>query len=99
MTPLEQYLINIGYKRYRKAYEKKEFVYIPDTIGYYFSTMVTGWLDYRYLKGDHEIIFGLNEKDKPPTLIYPRPKNVKEDDVMNRVLKDNSPEEIYKMIL
>jgi hypothetical protein len=58
----------------------------------------------------NEIIFGLSEKDKPPTLIRPRPRikvsrtiegktyfqDEQYDDSMNIVLSKFSHEEIYK---
>lgn len=67
-----------------------------------FSTMVHGGLDIRYVKDNITIIWGLNEVGKPPTLIYPRPK-VKNnnlfilynDDLMNRILKNYSNEDIF----
>lgn len=98
MSPFEQHLISVGFKRYRKSYEKKNWVYTPSNDGYSFSSMVSGELDYRYLHGDKEVIFGLSEKDKPPTLCWPRPKGVVSDDAMNRILKENNPEKVYKMI-
>lgn len=99
MTYFEQYLISIGYKRYRKVFDKKAWHYIEDSNGYFFSTMIAGCLDYRYILNggfEDEIIFGLHEKSKPPTLIWPR--TVLDDDSMNIMLKDNTPEEIYKLI-
>ena len=98
MTYFEEYLISQGYKRYRKIYEKRKWSYIEDKDRYYFSTMMTGCLDYRYIKGDIEIIFGLHEKDKPPTLEWPRPKGITTDDEMNRILKNKTPKEVYNKI-
>ena len=102
MTLFEQYLIELGYKRFRKEFYKKQWRYIPvDDDNSVYSTMVSGWLDYRYiLDGDEktEITFGLNEKGKPPTLCYPRPKGIYEDDEMNKLLQLKTPDEIYKLI-
>lgn len=42
-----------------------------------FSSMVVGGTDIRFIKDkdfENQIIWGLNEHGKPPTLIYPRPK-------------------------
>jgi len=99
MSNFEEYIVSLGYKRYRKVYENKKWAYIEDNSGYNFSTMLSGWIDYRYLKdGEHEIIFGLSEREKPPTLCYPRPKGILNDDEMNRQLKTKTPQEIYSLI-
>ena len=54
------------------------------------------------------ICFGLHEKGKPPTLIYPRPKikvirdsgvsNECRDDSMNIVLQKENSEDVFKAI-
>lgn len=49
--------------------------------------MVEGRTDNRWVKGGKEIIFGLHERGKPPTLICPRPDGVYTDDEINRILK------------
>jgi len=41
-----------------------------------FSSMRPNGVDMLLTKGDKSIIFGLHEKDKPPTLIYPRPNAI-----------------------
>jgi hypothetical protein len=46
-----------------------------------YSSMVVGGLDSRFVKDldfDNQIIWGLHERGKPPTLITPRPNIVKE---------------------
>lgn len=102
MTAFEQYLISIGYKRYRNGKE------VTDIKQYGFSTMEPGGCTYEYLKdGATYIVFGLNEYKKPPTFCGPR-KNIlgqrfndgelTEDDIINQLLKKHSPEEFYKMI-
>lgn len=102
MTPFEQYLISIGYKRYRNGIE------ITDAKDYHFSTMEPGGLYYEYIKdGFITLWFGLNERHKPPTLVGPR-KNLyqiinithdgSEDDNVNRLLKEYSPEQLYEII-
>ena len=58
-----------------------------------------------YVKGNKRIIFGLSEKGKPPTLIYPRPR-LKEyiqyssygDDAMNRVLASVSHDDLHEAL-
>lgn len=97
MTPFENYLLLIGYKRYRSVYDGKRFNYVESNSGYSFTSVDPGGLDYRYIKDGHEIIFGLNERDKPPTLICG--KVAKSDDAMNRILKSNTPEQVYKLII
>ena len=80
-----------------------------------FSTMRVGGLESYYIKDNdfnNPIIWGLHEKDKPQTLIYPRPffekieiiNGIKytivglDDDGMNDMLKNRSHEEIFKEI-
>jgi len=70
-----------------------------------FSTMIQKGTIVRYYKGSRKIEWGLNEKDKPPTLIYPRPKETFDsntghtsDDLMNRMLSEKAPEEIFKLL-
>jgi len=68
----------------------------------YFSTSLKGAVDVRYIKDNIEIVIGLNEKGKPPTLIYPRPKIMingdekNNDDAMNICLSKETPEDIFK---
>ena len=106
MTGLENYLIEQGYTRYH--YDHKTMSLVKSE-GYLLSTM--GNLDYRYVLDDdfdNQIIFGLNEKGKPATLIYPRP-NIRvqkgsqfigneEDNAMNTVLMNFSHEDILDAI-
>jgi len=93
----QKYLLSIGYSTFRVDYVDGVKTYAP-SVDDYFSTYSPGKLDIRYLKDGHEIVFGLHEKDKPPTLIYPRPKGVESDDDMNRMLADFEPERIYELI-
>lgn len=107
-----KYLIeDLGFKSFRKIYKEGKFEYIKNNIND-FSTLQNGGLDVRYIKDDIEIIWGLHEKDKPPTLINPRPKilvetntdgrinrmNELRDDAMNICLKEEFPEDIYKAL-
>ena len=103
MTKFETFLISKG---------AKKFTYNPNTRQYnetekhVLSSMVN--LDHRYFLNGHEIVFGLHEANKPPTLIYPRPKiNIKtnsgfiteeSDDAMNIVLNKETPEDILMAI-
>ena len=79
----------------------------------FFSTMVPGRLENIWVKDDKQIHWGLHEANKPPTLVWPRPveripvihKGIGcisisrfDDDHMNRLLKEKTPEEIFKMI-
>ncbi len=104
----EDYLLSLGYKRFRKVYANNKFEYV-DFKHKGFSSMMPGGLDVRYIKDndfDNEIIFGLSEKDKPPTLVYPRPRikyvtdsnymNEVRDDAMNVCLLNETPEDIFK---
>jgi len=100
MTAFEQYLIEQGFER--MVFKVGELVAQKN---YLLSSM--GDIDYRYIKEEKQIIFGLHEKDRPPTLIYPRPfiksndPNVYSfsDDAMNRVLMKYTPEEVLTQFL
>lgn len=114
MTAFEQYLSDNGYKPHKQILSGKrpnrEFISVPITEHECssFTTMVDGRLDNEWILGDQKIYFGLNEQNKPPTLISPRPtiKINKDgrvlsqihDDAMNIVLKKCSPEEILTAI-
>lgn len=89
-----------------KPYRKIQGEYVQNNINDY-STMQGGGIDIRYIKDNIEIIWGLHEFKKPPTLIYPRPRiilinkngftlNEINDDAMNICLKKESNEDIYK---
>lgn len=53
-----------------------------------------------------EVVYGLSEYKKPPTLIYPRPRILKivngivydqmRDDVMNHCMQKETPEDVLK---
>lgn len=70
MTSFEQHLVSNGYEKHLFNFKTRKNE-LEKEGRHTISTMVN--LDYRYIKGDKTIVFGLNEKDKPPTLIYPRP--------------------------
>lgn len=98
MTRFEEYLLDQGFKRMVRLHSG-EFLE-GKKASYSSLENVIYW----YLKNERRIIFGLNERHKPPTLIYPRPRiKSKEvpswsDDAMNRVLGKYEPEEILKAI-
>jgi hypothetical protein len=105
MTPLELYLIESGYTRYRS-----DGTIARDTDTY--STM--GSLYFDYVLGDKSYRIGLHERDKPATLISPRPKVIREmsvngryfrynnaelfDDTMNILLARYTPKELIQLI-
>ena len=72
----------------------------------HFSTL--GKIGVVYSKGNKEVVLGLNEYGKPPTLIRPRPfkgtswdnrnYQIFDDDEMNRYLNHYSGEEILNCI-
>lgn len=95
---------DLGFKPYRKIQGK----YVENNINDY-STMQEGGIDVRYIKNEIEIIWGLSEFKKPPTLISPRPRihftnkdgnliNQFGDDPVNICLKKESNEDIYKAL-
>lgn len=90
-----QYLIQLGYKPFRKVYQNKEWVYIPDNNISYFSSTVPGYTDIRLIKANFEFIYGLNEAGHSPTLIWPRIGL--NDDEVNRMLITKNVQEIYDM--
>ena len=67
MTAFEQHLINNGWTK--SVWTRNGLR--PATDNDYLSSM--GNIDFRYCKDGREIVFGLGEKDKPPTLLYPIP--------------------------
>jgi hypothetical protein len=111
MIPLEEYLLSIGYERFRYDYKKsmyeKEDKHSLSTLGdihyTYFPENVNP--NGEKPKG---IRIGLNEVGKPPTLIHPRPRYhvkrngedfVDSDDNINVILEQYSPKEVYNAIL
>lgn len=95
-----EYLIGNGFKPYRAIYNKStcKFEYEPDKYGLqYYSSTVPGMSDIRLIKGEIEVIYGLHEVNKPPTLIYPS-LGVNDDEV-NRVLIKQDVNEIYDKII
>lgn len=98
MTRFEKYLLDQGFKRMVRLVNDDLVEAETDhysLLGYKFCV---------YAKDEERIYFGLHEKYKPPTLIYPRPRiKSKEvtpwsDDAMNRVLTKYEPKEIFKGI-
>lgn len=72
MTNFEEFLIEKGYVKY--VYNSKDKRYYKPK-AHIISTMEN--ICHIYIKDNKEeekIVFGLSEKDKPPTLIYPRPR-------------------------
>lgn len=86
-TLFEKYLIDQGF--------------IPDSDKEYYSSV--DHIQTIYKKDGIEFYFGLSEKGKPPTLIYPRP-NLKcnsfvDDNDINRLLMKYDSETIFKACL
>ena len=82
-----------GFKGYSKIYNNKtkEYKYTNEIVGLGFSTMVNGGMDVRFIKGDKEIVWGLSEYKKPPTLISPRPNiEVKRFVDINKIIYDDN---------
>ena len=86
-----KYLIYNGYKAYRWS----ESGYLICNNNFDFSSMRVGGSDVRLVKGNSEFIYGLHEKNKPPTLIFPRTFDLQLDDKMNKYLSENSSEYIF----
>lgn len=73
MHDFEKHLLKNGFEQYRYCHRTKKLVK-PES--YELSSMSN--TDYRYIRGDEVIIFGLNEKGMPPSIVYPRPSNIKD---------------------
>lgn len=108
MTKFEQFLISKGFEMY--TFNSKDMKYSKPK-SHVISTMIN--ISHHYIDkvNNKEIIFGLSEFEKPPTLISPRPraeilltnrqgkeviKNEKSDDVMNIILSTKPFEEILE---
>lgn len=63
MTEFETYLVEKGYIRTLNGKKTDRYIYsaLKDVC-------------YTYVKGEDRILFGLNQKGYPPTLIHPRPR-------------------------
>jgi len=75
MSAFEDYLISQGFQRMKRTSEG----FIPVGDNFTFSTMTS--LSVCYVKDGLVIVYGLNERGLPPTLIEPRPKFIKEGNV------------------
>lgn len=102
---ITEILLDNGYLPHRKNYDpiSREFTYIACTFKNDYSTFSSGKLDYRFLKDGKEVVYGLHEFRKPPTLIYPRKFVISEysfptDDEVNRYLADTPHEEVFNSI-
>lgn len=83
MKEFESYLIKLGYKPFRRVFKKGEWIYEEVKGKWYYSSL--GDLSISFIKeGQREIVIGLHEKDKPPTLISPRLRE--RDDEVNRLI-------------
>ena len=92
------FLILKGWQPFRKVNIKNEWVYQPCEFKNEYSTLITGYLDYRFLKDGKEIIWGLNEAYKPPTLCSPRSDNYMSDNEMNKIILEKTNEELYEIV-
>lgn len=106
MIKFEEYLISKGYEMFAYSFDKG--YYKPST--HIISTMVNLGHIYIHPDKEHKIIIGLHEKDRPVTLITPRPKlkvirliedkivtfNEQRDDEMNVTLSKIDFDLIYE---
>lgn len=105
MDSFERHLLENGYKAYSRDFKNGG---MKEANKYYSSI---DKIDNRYVKDEdykNEIIYGLNERGNPPTLIYPRPRIkingeeynmiIGQDDSMNMCLSRESNEDIYKAL-
>jgi len=97
-------LLKEGWKPHRKLFKDGEFIYEPTTFSNYYSSLGSGNMDYRFLKGGKEVLWGLNERRKPatlhwPTSFIPSSNMTLTDDTIIRYLKDKDPQTVYNQIL
>jgi hypothetical protein len=97
MNHITQILIDNDFKPHRKVYKNKSFNLIECEYNGQFSTE-SGCLDYRFIKDGFEVVYGLHEQNKPPTLISPRPVGIYTDNEMNELLMKDSLE-VYNNII
>lgn len=90
---IETYLLSQGYQIY--SFKGTKWDLFEGNA--YYSTM--GNVHYQFRKGPLRFQLGLNEVGKPPTLLYPRPKGIRNDDEMNAFIDSHSAEEIVSIIL
>lgn len=91
----ENYLIELGYKKQVYCHKTKSLIDVKE-----FDILSTmGHICFFYTKDNHkQIVWGLHEINKPPTLISPRPEHILNDDDMNRCILSNTNEELYNLI-
>ena len=113
MIAFEKYLLSVGYEAYNGGGWNGDFKKGYKNI----SSMVPNGLRNTYfhkddVKRERGIVIGLHEKDKPITLIYPRPNNGVStstkgrivtgwhttDDEMNRILQEMSFDKLLSEI-
>ena len=100
MSAFEEFLISQGFQKMKWT----EKGLIPARPTDRLSSMDN--LDFRYVKDDLVIVYGLNENHLPPTLIHPRPNMIKEGNIYRsyrdydaqRWLADTPFDEILKEI-
>jgi hypothetical protein len=102
-------LLKNNWKPFRKRYNSstKTFEYESTEFNNHYSTVVNGNLDYHFTKDNMVVVWGLNERYKPPTLQHPTsfipqtgtPTSVLKDDDKARYILNTSPEEVYRQIL
>lgn len=111
MTKFEIYLLSIGFVCHRRIRTGKDSMEWTPATHTGFSTMVTCQYKYIHPNGQ-ECLFGLNEKDRPPTIISPRPNTIVKlsnsskyviigyvsDFIIGGLLNDKSPEEVFSII-
>lgn len=101
MIGFQEFLINNGFKSFRKIYKNKEWILVSHKEcgikDNEFTSMVHGGLYIYYIKDNLQVEWGLGDQDKPPTLLYPYPLTnlSKCQDTNERVLKNFSNEDVF----
>lgn len=82
-SSFEVYLLSIGYIPHQEDFKRRKGKLVVTTSiadKYRLSSM--GYMDYKYIRGDNVIVYGLNETKKPPTIKWPKPRIIDADFVL-----------------
>ena len=89
----ENYLIELGYKK--QVYDSKSHTIIDANQNH----SIVKNIAFIYTKENHnQIVWGLDEINRPSTLLSPRPKFIKDYNEMNAYLLSHTNEELYNLI-
>lgn len=91
------FLLKNGWLCFRKTYVDDKWVYNLTHFDNHYSSIISGMMDFRFIKDGVEICWGLNEHHKPPTLCCYQ--MCKTDNEMNQLLRTKTNEEILSLFI